>query len=520
MSKSTTIDKQSIKIIPNVAFLKTLQSSGYNNYTAIADIVDNSLDSEVEATLVNINIKANTKEGKLSYDYIQISDNGNGMDTTTATECFKLGAETGKSRKNDLGSYGTGLKAAGLSLGRCITVKTKSHHDAFIVLTFDLDSIISTGEFAIPMYYGSEEEYSEFKSITNSDTGTVVTISNIENITSGNLSQFKDTLRKKFSLFYKNFIDEKGVVIKINGDVIESFDPMHRQKPFVKHLSSLNETFKYAEKEYRFNAYYIESVSNMDKTIKDDVGRNNYNAGLYVYRNLRLVGSGLDLGIINKHGDGYLNGLRIELFIDGDDDNLFGSTFMKMINEKDKNELNQGFRDKCHSALKPYITTVKVFDRQNGEGDKTSVETKKEFDNIIQSINGNKLVNIPKAKPSSNTITLTKGTPPAVNKARTTRKREDDFAKWEYVSLGEAGKLFNLTKEQGKYVVHINVDHVFWSEFLCKATNDTKANVAKLLVAMGMSLDSVSFYDDAEKEVLLNEYFLQVSTNLRQLIVG
>jgi len=37
---------------PNAMFLSTLRNSGYNNYTAIADIIDNSLDTDVDSTKV------------------------------------------------------------------------------------------------------------------------------------------------------------------------------------------------------------------------------------------------------------------------------------------------------------------------------------------------------------------------------------------------------------------------------------------------------------------------------------
>jgi len=37
---------------------------------------------------------------------------------------------------------------------------------------------------------------------------------------------------------------------------------------------------------------------------------------------------------------------------------------------------------------------------------------------------------------------------------------------------------------------------------------------------MGLSLDTMGYYDDAEKEVLLQEYLLEMSSNLRKLIVG
>ena len=66
----------------------------------------------------------------------------------------------------------------------------------------------------------------------------------------------------------------------------------------------------------------------------------------------------------------------------------------------------------------------------------------------------------------------------------------------------------------------MNIDHIFWTEFLHDTTNETKGIIARMFVSMGLSLDTIGYYDDAEKEVLLQEYLLEMSSNLRKLIVG
>ena len=46
-------------LIPNVKVLGALRNSGYNNYTAIADIIDNSLEKEVDSQNISVDFSFN-----------------------------------------------------------------------------------------------------------------------------------------------------------------------------------------------------------------------------------------------------------------------------------------------------------------------------------------------------------------------------------------------------------------------------------------------------------------------------
>ena len=78
-------------------FIKdALRQLNYTNYTAIADIVDNSLEPNVESE--NIYIKLFKAEDKKTVKQIMIADDGCGMDEATLCMAMSLGSETGKSK--------------------------------------------------------------------------------------------------------------------------------------------------------------------------------------------------------------------------------------------------------------------------------------------------------------------------------------------------------------------------------------------------------------------------------------
>lgn len=99
--------------------LASLRSVGYNEETAIADIIDNC-------------ISAQAHEIKIQFDWgkkrIVISDDGFGMSEKDLIENMRIGSsDPSKIRaEDDLGRFGMGMKTAAFSLGKKLTVVTKS----------------------------------------------------------------------------------------------------------------------------------------------------------------------------------------------------------------------------------------------------------------------------------------------------------------------------------------------------------------------------------------------------------
>ena len=127
-----------IQSIPEAKLLlASLRSVGYNEETAIADIIDNC-------------ISAQAHEIKIQFDWekkrIVISDDGFGMNEKDLIENMRIGSsDPSKIRgKDDLGRFGMGMKTAAFSLGKKLTVITKS--DSVVSnASWDLDLIPEIG---------------------------------------------------------------------------------------------------------------------------------------------------------------------------------------------------------------------------------------------------------------------------------------------------------------------------------------------------------------------------------------
>jgi len=516
-----TPQKQVFGINPNTLFLHTLRNSGYNNYTAIADIVDNSLDTEVKTSKVQIITKSlqNFETG-----FISIIDNGCGMDKDVLNEALKLGSDTGKDASVDLGCYGTGMKAAALSMGRKFVLETKTKDGDLYIVDFDIDNIETTGKWEVPFSVGSEDEVSCFEKRANSKHGTILTISKLDKISQSHITMFNSKLIKDFSIIYNIFLSDKKVSIEVNNIKLMPLDPMLRKEKNTISLSDLNETFTYKKKKYTFNAFFIgkTDTSDLKKTDSDltKINRNSKNAGIYIYRNYRLVGSGLGLGIINKTGDSHLAGLRIELFIDGEDDGIFGSNFLKMIQEKNRHDIEQGFIDHLDKVCTPFRTTAKAL---NGKDEKLTedADAKSRFDKTFEGINLNPHIkptvdggkNNKKEKPTVKTPTVNEGR----NKPHT-RKRVFGFCGYSLESLGAGGSFVRFLTIGGKSHVEINVDHIYYQEFLAKCDDNTLGIILRMLVSFNLAIGETTWHDEDQKNEIFDEFFLKASEQLRLLI--
>src|SRR6184192_3049778 len=110
--------RDTVEVIPAAGRLVgSLRDMGYEFATAVADLVDNSI--EAGATVVTVDIEF---EGENSW--VRIADNGAGMTSAALREAMRYGSSREYSA-NDLGKFGLGLKVASLSQCQRLTVASR-----------------------------------------------------------------------------------------------------------------------------------------------------------------------------------------------------------------------------------------------------------------------------------------------------------------------------------------------------------------------------------------------------------
>ncbi len=327
------------EVIPSAKRLvKSLRDIGYDFSTAIADIIDNSIEAGASEVDVSVGFYGDDS-------YVRISDNGEGMSKEELKEAMRYGSER-EYGKDDLGKFGLGLKTASMSQCRCFSVASKTN-GGISSYSWDLDHIEKTNKWEILSL--KEETTIELINAPLSDhSGTVVLWESLDRIIS-----FKDpsgeAARKKlismcreleaylgmvFHKFLSGEISGKNLTISINGNPIQPWDPFARNEQDTKTLSPIKIKLVHdgSQDKIILQPYILPS---RDKFSSPEAFNHlsgpagwNQQQGFYIYRAHRLIQSGGWCGI--RVRDEHIKLSRIELNFPPVFDNAFKINVAKM----------------------------------------------------------------------------------------------------------------------------------------------------------------------------------------------
>ena len=308
---------------PNAGkLIESLRCLGYDNYVAIADIVDNSLDAD--ASLIKIRIWSENGAIRLS-----IADTGTGMDHAILDQALRLGSLTAKNPISDLGKFGMGLVTAGLSLARQTTVITRQGNTCLTSIV-DVDEVIRRNAFCKYLGEATEDERKFIdRELPDSESGTVVVFDKCDGIKNQNTTLFANTLRRHLGRIHRYFLRADKEIF-VNADAVKIVDPLELD-------SQATEIF--SDEEYPI-ASKIDGRERQDMVrvrialIPENVAGGEYdvalgirNQGFYILRNNREIKAADTLDAFTKHND--FNRMRGEVFLTGDLDPVVGIDFTK-----------------------------------------------------------------------------------------------------------------------------------------------------------------------------------------------
>lgn len=192
--------KETIDATPDTTLMDKVGQQGYSLSEMTAEIVDNSIDAAPEGKPVEIDIE-------LKPDYISITDNGVGMSKAQLADAVRLARS---SKKNKLGQYGLGMKAACVAMGSRFTIDTRppGNRETYRVIwdsadwavrqawTFDIETVPAKGD----------------------DHGTVITVEKLKVKAGGKIATMRVDLGRRFAPFLRR----KMAVIRVEGKAVEA----------------------------------------------------------------------------------------------------------------------------------------------------------------------------------------------------------------------------------------------------------------------------------------------------------
>lgn len=216
--------------------LLSLRDSGFNLPTALAEVIDNSI--EAKAKTIRVRLDEATTKGKKHVHRIAVSDDGFGMDVELLQHYLQVGFSTRYMRTDTIGKYGVGAKLAALNFATRIDVWSRqSGSEPWQLVTFDLNASIErereTGEPVGVDAPVPSEVPTDLADIAPPGSGTLVVWSKVDRLESGraakNFDELLVDLRQELSRIFRMFLDG-GFVLEVNGTELLPHDPLFLMK--------------------------------------------------------------------------------------------------------------------------------------------------------------------------------------------------------------------------------------------------------------------------------------------------
>lgn len=314
-----------------------LRDTGYDLYTACADIIDNSI--AANASMVNIQIDLTTDGRKFVY----FGDDGDGMDKEGLLNALRYGADQRKELKS-LGKFGLGLKTASSSvcLKFCL-ISRNSSSESLEKLGWDLEHVetVNRWEMIKEPITADEEEF--FEKLCG-EKGTLVVWEKCDRLLSkvyeepgGSLEQQAVSrritkLKEHCALIFHKYLnneetDYHNVSITVNGEIVEFWNPFYPQKseqvlPPAKTIIPI-QLEDGAIQNAQVKAWILPHSKDMTKEEEKKFAKiSNRGQGFYIHREGRLIHYGGYLGLW-RSDDPHWSLFRIEFDFGAELDEAF-----------------------------------------------------------------------------------------------------------------------------------------------------------------------------------------------------
>ena len=467
--------------------LSALRELGYDSYSAIADLIDNSIDARAERVAISI-IERD------SDIVVEIADNGNGMDEARLDEALRLGSDTSRV-ENDLGKFGMGLVTASISMSQCVEVFTKSNGGPGFYGGFDLEMLEEVNEF--------RKWVQQVDEIGNGnlfdDWSTIIRLSKTDRINNRRPSEFANVLRKRLGQVFRKFL-KAGTSISVNGKAVESIDPLM--------LSDKGTSLVYDEDvQIEGGTIHLRVVDLPDygQSGNKDLGIIPQNSGFYIMRNNREIMESVTFDFYKKHPD--YSHFRAEIEFDGSLDAILHSDVKKMTITPPKSVL-----DKIHAITSGMIKESSRQGRKRANTNKGFIDHSLAEGNIKRR---SKLIPKPKTlietrepkgmKGSHGAKDGQKPRNPHVSDLKTPAGLKVEFNEADY---GE-GPFYNVQQKGSTVFVTYNREHPFWREIVEHA-NEPKVVATLDYLVFGL----------ANAELMMPEPAAVVKANVNATLVG
>lgn len=353
--------------------ISSMRDLGYEFSDAVAEIVDNSIQAGANVIQVNLHFDG--------YDsYLTVLDNGVGMTPAEIREAMRFGSMRDY-EQDDLGKFGLGLKTSSLSQCDSLTVSSRNSQKKVQVHSYswDMDHVNKVDQWEI-LPVEIDELLNPVVEHLYSTTGTAVTweklnrLLNFQDPTGGraenDIKKLTQDLKVSLGATFHRYLTgeqrSKKVMIFVNGDLVESWDPFCRTEKNTVELESFTIPISMDGKKglVKFRPFVLPAQSQFSSSSAHlragGPAKWNKQQGFYIYRAGRLLQSGGWCGL--RTSDEHSKLARVLVEIPAGFDDLFKVNISKM-----KINFPREMREETMHKLAPTLKKANDSYRTQGE---------------------------------------------------------------------------------------------------------------------------------------------------------
>jgi hypothetical protein len=378
--------------------LKGLSRIGYSPVAAILDLVDNSVSAG--ATVIKIFLDTRTEPSasgrgrpRVLLDRIRIEDDGSGMTRPQLLNALSLGSDPAHYVPGTLSKFGLGMKSASGSLGRRLRVTSRATGAEAIVGILDQDVIAAERKYVCRIGEAVLPE-----DAIEGQSGTRLLIDNLHSDLPSH-SEIKSELQRMLGLTYSYFLTGRAggrtLRITFGDESIVPFDPLFvselndtdlldentwdgcsvqwLSKPHsIQVAHGVNAIFTVTQLPHPPSMKEAGKMTQAECRNKYDIGANQY--GVYIYRNGRLIGNAVDMGMIARDQDAYSYRARLEITDSADEALRIDVAKSRIqLSEIATDQLTETVRETLRKSKAAWRRAKSIADQRNHEDATASV---------------------------------------------------------------------------------------------------------------------------------------------------
>lgn len=199
------------------AALKSLSNNDFDAYSAIYEVIDNSIQAEAKEIRVKLEMDTPKHKHKPRPIRIAFGDDGYGMDTETLQHCLAIGYSNRYDDRKGIGRFGVGMTMGAINICNKVEVYSRQKHGNWHYTFLDIGGI---NDDIDPFLHPVEPKPlpALFKELVG-DYGTLVVWSNIERVD----SEFDlGELKHRIGRIYRKFIGAETIQ---DGKIVQNTNP-------------------------------------------------------------------------------------------------------------------------------------------------------------------------------------------------------------------------------------------------------------------------------------------------------